>query len=138
MAEEEEEKWEQRDTPSVHRDPPKSKAGPNCSHGESEVSVPYLLLQTQHRQGYVRVISQSALWEHHGSQDTHSYQGLTIRTVIETTWTTICGIWNHLLVKRPLVGQNLVDHVRDETVRHESLETKGYRSPSRRMRTGGV
>ena len=43
------------------------------------------------------------------------------------------GIWNHFLVKSPLVGQNLVRRVKKEAVRQENLESKGYRSPLCRM-----
>jgi hypothetical protein len=134
QAEENEEvRWEQRDIPAIQQDPPKLKAGPECSRAIAGRAVPSILLQAPLQQGYVTVITESAMWEHHGAQDVHSFQGLTSYTILEHTWTIMSGLWNHLLARSPHVGKKLALHVREEVVKQESLEEKGYRSPSWRV-----
>ena len=77
VEEDEEVRWEKRDIPAIQQDPPKLKAGPECSRAMAGRSVPSILLQAPLQQGYVTVITKSAMWEHHGVQDVHSFQVLT-------------------------------------------------------------
>ena len=51
--------------------------GLECSRAMAGRSVPSILLQAPLQQGYVTVITKSAMWEHHGVQDVHSFQVLT-------------------------------------------------------------
>ena len=133
VEKEEEVKWEQRDIPAIQQDPPRLKVGPESSRAVAGRSVRSILLQAPLQQGYVTVIKKSAMWAHHGVQDVHTLQGLTSYTILEHTWTIMCGLWNHLLNRSRHGGKELALHVRDEVVRQESLEEQGYRSPSWRV-----
>jgi hypothetical protein len=60
VEEDEEVRWEKRDIPAIQQDPPKLKAGPECSRAVAGRSVRSILLQAPLQQRYVTVITRRA------------------------------------------------------------------------------
>jgi hypothetical protein len=84
-------------------------------------------------QGYVMVVDHAIVWKETKVSKIFTYQGLTICTELDKSWTIMSSVYNHLRQGRDKSTSELRMLIRAEIEQQERLEAMGYRFPTLRL-----